>query len=319
MRAVILFETDDILDPEFAFEVAHVADLGTAEGVDRLVVVAHRKNDGAVFRARRAITPSQQFQPSVLQAIGILKFVDQDVTETLLVVAAQRFVALEQLVGAQQQFGEIGDALALTLRVVLGVELDAAAGEVVVSLGLRGANALFLVRVDEASEFARRKLLVVNVEVFQQALDCRQLVSRIEDLEHGWQPGVAVMCAQQAVAEAVKGADPHAARIDWQRRSQTRHHFLRRFVGEGDGENGLRPDLAGRNQPGDTCRQHAGFSAAGAGEDQGVLRRQSDGGKLRRIEISEQIGHGAGFREVSGDYNGPLINAGGAMACDKSQ
>jgi len=43
VRAVILFQPDDIVAGIVALEVAHVADLGAAEGVDALVVVAHRR------------------------------------------------------------------------------------------------------------------------------------------------------------------------------------------------------------------------------------------------------------------------------------
>ena len=84
-------------------------------------------------------------------------------------------IALQEFVAAQEQFGEVDHALALALRFVFAVQLDAARGVVVVGLGLRGANALLLVRVDEVGEFARREFLVVDVEVFQEALDRRQL------------------------------------------------------------------------------------------------------------------------------------------------
>jgi hypothetical protein len=51
-------------------------------------------------------------------------------------------------------------------------------------------------------------------------------------------------------------------------------------------------DLAGGNQPGDAGGQHPRLARTGAGEDQGVLRRQGDGGQLRFIEVLEQGVHG---------------------------
>jgi hypothetical protein len=54
-----------------ALEFAHIADLGAAKAVDRLVVVTHRENLGPAA--------GQQFQPGVLQPIGVLELVDQDV------------------------------------------------------------------------------------------------------------------------------------------------------------------------------------------------------------------------------------------------
>jgi hypothetical protein len=49
------------------------------------------------------------------------------------------------------------------------------------------------VRIDEVAQLARRVFFVVDIEVFQQALDHRQLVGRVENLEGLRQPGLAVM------------------------------------------------------------------------------------------------------------------------------
>jgi hypothetical protein len=117
VRAVVLLQADHVVDAELALEVAHVADLGAAEGVDALVVVADAEQVGAAA--------GQQLQPAVLQLIGVLELIDQDVPEALLVVPADRLVALQQLVGAQQQLGEIDHAFALALRLVGFVQLDA--------------------------------------------------------------------------------------------------------------------------------------------------------------------------------------------------
>src|SRR5258706_11710479 len=45
VRAVVLLETDDVLDVEVALEFGHVADIRSAEGIDGLVVVAHGEHD----------------------------------------------------------------------------------------------------------------------------------------------------------------------------------------------------------------------------------------------------------------------------------
>jgi hypothetical protein len=47
---------------------------------------------------------------------------------------------------------------------------------------------------------------------------------------------VAVVRAQQAIAQAVERADPHAARVDRQHRGKAREHLARGLVGERDGE-----------------------------------------------------------------------------------
>ena len=59
-----------------------------------LSVVTDGKNHGAAT--------GEQFEPGVLQLVGILHLVDQDVTETIQIVLAQRFVALQQFIAAQE-------------------------------------------------------------------------------------------------------------------------------------------------------------------------------------------------------------------------
>jgi hypothetical protein len=177
---VVLFQADQVRHLELAFEVGHVADVGAAEGVDALVVVTDAEEVGAAA--------SQQFQPAVLQFIGVLKLIHQHVLEALLIVPAQRLVALQQFVGAQQQFGEIDHAFALALRLVGFVEADAFPGPVVPGFDGGRAQALLLLRVDEMAKLTRRELLVIDVERFQQALDGGLLVGGIEDLEQLRQP-----------------------------------------------------------------------------------------------------------------------------------
>ena len=65
-------------DPEIALEVAHVADLGAAEGVDRLVVVAHAEEARPPRGRRRRATTARR----TLKAVGVLELIHQDVAET---------------------------------------------------------------------------------------------------------------------------------------------------------------------------------------------------------------------------------------------
>ena len=89
--------------------------------VDRLIVVADRETSTPFA------VPGEQLQPAVLQAVGVLELVHQDVAEARAVVLAQDLVARQQLEAAQQQLGEIDHALALALLVVGGVDLGVAA------------------------------------------------------------------------------------------------------------------------------------------------------------------------------------------------
>eukprot|EP01137_Pigoraptor_chileana_P033352 Opistho-2@24100 len=80
--AVVLLQLDDVLDAVLALEVDHIADPGASEGVDALVVVAHRQHRLATARG------GEHLQPGVLQLVGVLELVDQNVLETALVVLA---------------------------------------------------------------------------------------------------------------------------------------------------------------------------------------------------------------------------------------
>ena len=286
MRAVVLLELDQ-LDRllgrgEVALELLHVGDLRAAERIDRLVVVAHGEHGG--------VRPRQHAQPLVLQRVRVLELVDQQVREAALVMAAQRIVAGQELVAAQQQLREVDDAFALAHRVVQRVVLDLAPRELVARLHHVRSQALFLGVGHEPLELARREAIVVDVVRAVQALDQRQLVLRIEDLEELRQVRLAVVRAQHPVAQAVERADPHAARVDRRERGQPQQHLLRRLVGERHREDRERPRLAGGEQPRDAGGQHARLAAAGAGQDQRRRMRERHRGELLGVQVFEKRG-----------------------------
>ena len=226
-----------------------------------------------------------------MQDVGVLELVDQDVREAGAVVITQQGVTLEKLIGAQQEFGEIDHTLALALGVVGGIELGETPAVVVGDIDIFRAQPGLLRAIDEVLQIAWRILFVVDIARLEQALDGGELVGRIEDLKGLRQRSVAMVSAQQAIAQAMKGADPHAARIDRQHRRQARGHFARSLVGEGHCQHTRRAELAGLDQPGDPGGEHAGLAAAGAGKDQRVLGWQRDRRKLSVVQIREKIGH----------------------------
>jgi hypothetical protein len=98
-------------------------------------------------------------------------------------------------------------------------------------------------------------------------------------------------CARkQAVAQAVEGADPHAAHVDGQDRRQPRHHFLGGLVGEGHGQDAAGGDLARLQQPGDAGGEHPRLAGAGARQDERIALGQGDRGALLRVQVLQQ-GH----------------------------
>jgi len=96
------------------------------------------------------------------------------------------------------------------------------------------------------------------------------------------------MRAQHAVAQAVEGADPHAARVDGQHGGKARHHLLGRLVGEGHRENAGRRNLPGADEICDARGQHARLAAARAGQYQRGLGGEFNSGALFGIETGKQ-------------------------------
>ena len=66
--SVVLFEFDGRVDVELFHQRGHVADVRAAETVDALVVVADGKY--------RRVAARHDFEPSVLQFVGVLELVD---------------------------------------------------------------------------------------------------------------------------------------------------------------------------------------------------------------------------------------------------
>jgi hypothetical protein len=205
--------------------------------------------------------------------------------EAPLVVLAHRVVVTQQLVAAQHQLAEIHHALALALFFVQLVDLDLAAVSSSRASTMLGRRPSSLQPAMNHCSCLAGKRSSSTLCCFIRRLMARQLVLRIQDLETLGQVGQLAVGPQQPVAQAVEGADPHAAHIDRQHGRQPRHHFLGGLVGEGDGQQAAGRDLAGLQQPGDAGGQHPGLAGTGARQDQRMFIGQRDRGALLGIEI----------------------------------
>ena len=96
---VVLVEDDHPGVGVILLEVAYVADVGSAELVNRLVGVTHN--------AEVAVGGGELVDQHVLSAVGVLVFVDQDVAEALLVVLEDTREGGEQFDGDHEQIVEI--------------------------------------------------------------------------------------------------------------------------------------------------------------------------------------------------------------------
>ena len=286
--AVVLLEFDLVLHPELAHEISHIANAGSPKGINALVIVADGHHAPSTHRRRRIRVQAgagKHLDPGVLQLVGVLEFINQDVTKTPLIVFANRLVIAQQLITAQHQFAKINHALFLALLFVQMVDFNFLAGIGVMGLHRIGSQAVFLATADKPLCFFGRISLIVDTMLLVQAFDRAKLILRVQDLKGLRQVGHFVMGPQKPVAKAMKGANPHAADIDWQHCRQARHHLLGRLVGKGDRQYAAGRDRAVLQQPGNSRGQNAGFTRTGAGQNQRVFVRQNDSGALFRIEM----------------------------------
>ena len=98
--AVIALQPDDAGAGEILLEAQDVLHLGAAPGIDRLVVVADAADVLAVLR--------QQAQPEILDQVGVLVFVHQDVAEDAVILRQHLGLAAQDFRHVQQQVAEIG-------------------------------------------------------------------------------------------------------------------------------------------------------------------------------------------------------------------
>ncbi len=279
---VVLFEPDRRGIGEVAQEVLHVLDARAAPAVDRLIVVADDEHLGT--------GAGQHADPGVLQRIGVLELVDQQMAPALAVVREQGLVVEPQLVRAQQQLGEV-DQAAAPARVLVGA-VDRNQGlceRIAVGLDRVGAAALVLGAVDEPGRLPRREARLVQSEALDRALDQALLIVAVEDLERLGQAGLAPVPAQQAMRDAVERADRQAARAGADQRFGARTHLAGGLVRERHRQDRPRRYALDLEQPADPMGQYARLARTGAGQDQTVARRRADGFALRRIQRVEQV------------------------------
>ncbi len=283
-RAVVLLEPEQLHVVEIPAVLLQVLDPRAAPAVDRLVVVAHHVRD-----AGRA---DQCLHPVVLDGVGVLELVDQHVPEARTVVFAQARHLTQDLVAAQQQLGEVDHAIAAAGVFVRLVQLDQlAAGRIAVVLQVLRPQAFVFLRVDEPRHFTRHPARVVQVQAADDLLDQALLVLTVEDLEALRQAGLAPVQAQQAVADAVEGADPERRGRQAELRLDAVAHLGRGLVGERHGEDAMRRHALDLDQPFDAVGQHARLATARAGQHEGRQQRGTHGLPLRVVERRKNVGN----------------------------
>ena len=287
--AVVLLQANGAGIREVAAEFVDVLDLGAAPAIDGLVVVTDDSD--------RIVLVRQQPQPGVLNTVGILEFVHQNVPEAALIVATQILVVAEQLQHPQQHFVEVHQPA--TLAGVFVGEVDLLHGQreqIAAHIHMPGAQALIFLAVNEPGGLTGRPALLIQPQFLAHPLDQSNLVVRIDDLEALGKPGLLPVGPQQPVGNAVEGAHPHAVGGHIQQLLNTPAHFRGGLVGKGHRQNAKRRGLFGGDLPGDPVHQHSGFSRASPGQHQQMSVIGSHRialGRVQAINKGSHIIHGA--------------------------
>ena len=96
---VVLLEFEETGMGEVVLELQDIVDLGTPEGVDALVVIAHHTDMGLVN--------GELSQNPLLHGIGVLILIDQDIAETVGIAFAYFLHIAKQEVGAHKEVIEV--------------------------------------------------------------------------------------------------------------------------------------------------------------------------------------------------------------------
>ena len=148
-RAVVLLELVGRDAREVVRELPDVLDARAAPAVDRLIVVSDHEELSAI--------PREERDPGVLQGVGVLELVDQQMPESLLVLREDLRTLPQHLPGAKQQLREIGQPARLARRLVGSVHVRHPPFPEVAGLGeMAGADPLLLLAVDEPLRLFRR-------------------------------------------------------------------------------------------------------------------------------------------------------------------
>src|ERR1700730_8696051 len=181
--AIVAFKTDDFRAGEVMLEPQDIVDIGAAPAVDRLVIIANAAKIAARLR--------EKAQPEILNDIGVLIFVDENIAKPLLVML-QNFLALaKQPQAFEQKVAEIDSVENFQALLIERIEFGALAvgeGRRFAWRNMRRVETAVLPPVDLARQRARRPTFVVNILGLQNLLEKSDLVVGVENRKIGFQP-----------------------------------------------------------------------------------------------------------------------------------
>ena len=290
-RAVILFQPHRHRLRPARGELENVRDLRAAPGIDRLVVVPHD--------TEAAVIAGEGREDPLLNAAGVLVFVDEDVVEAPRLGEADILVLVEQLLDEHEEVVEVdrpGDAKIVLIAAVAG----GGEGPVLWGVGREGLDGAVgadrgaLPATHPVDEIAGGERCVGDFQLLEHLPRGRLLLAAVDDrkpLRVAEARGVAAEDADTEgvdrgdLGEILLGLSARAARhlLRLEIRLGAGHHLAGGFVGERHGEDPRRPRSA-PHQMRHPSDDDARLPRAGPGEHQQRPDRRLDGLRLCRIE-----------------------------------
>ena len=201
---VVLLQAHQLAIGIVTLKILDILYLRTAPAVNGLIIITHHKQIVPL--------PGQQPQPGILDRVGILEFVHQDMGKALLIVLQNVRAITPQLVRTKQQLGKVNRTGPLTRRLIGLVYPDhLLLKRISTMVQVLWPAALVFLCVDKPLGLAGWPLGFIQVELAYYALDQALLVIRIQYLESPGKIRLFPVRAQQSMREAVKSAHPHAA------------------------------------------------------------------------------------------------------------
>ena len=282
---VVLFQADESIVGVVVLEVEDVLDVGAAEGIDALGVVAYHAD---VLEQRR-----DAFHDEVLSVVGVLVLVDEDELESVLVFVEHIGVVAQEDVGEIQDVVEVHGVGAVQTVIV---ELEQFGDERLVRLAVSlldvGVVGVVFGRVEArlGRRDARQYLLGwvhfgIETQVLEDLRHERLRVVGVIDGEVGSEANLLRLDAQDAGEDGVEGAHPHVAGLAGVDELHDAFlHLAGGFVGEGEGHDAEGVD-AFLDHIGDAVGEGAGLARTGTGDHHHWAFYSGNGLSLRLVEV----------------------------------
>jgi hypothetical protein len=238
----------------------------------------------------RGTTRDQFPDQDVLRVVGVLVLVHQHLPEPAAVLLGHLGQGLEEVDRDHDQVVEVHRAGRDQPALVFGVGL----GQGLLPGGLRAGGERLV--VDQlvlqvrhlGGHRLRRVLLGVELELAAGERHQPLRVGLVVDGERGRVAEPFRLPAQDAHAGRMERHDPHGPRLRADQRGDAGGHLAGRLVGEGDGQDLVRRDVARGEQVRDPVGEHPGLPRARAGHDEQRAALVYHGSTLLRIESVEE-------------------------------